>query len=84
MKHTPESVRELVGRLGEGALGRISDARLLCVQARSVLSDLLAENERMREALTEMYESACRNASSTPSKAAFLKARAALTPESKE
>ncbi len=39
---------------------------------------LIATAPELLEALQEMYDSACTNASSTPSKAAFLKARVTL------
>jgi chromosome segregation ATPase len=50
----------------------------LAERARGERDTARAMAKRLAGALEEMYESSCRNANSTPSKAAFIKAREAL------
>lgn len=89
MKHTPESVRVLVRDIGVAAaiLERKGfPMNALCVRtAIERLSDLLAENERMREALQWFVDDIDgTHTSMVDFSANVARARAALTPESKE
>lgn len=47
-------------------------------EAKTEIERLRTDNKALTEALEKMWDSACTNARSTPSKSAFLKARAAL------
>jgi hypothetical protein len=51
---------------------------LRAIRADDEVARVIAAAPDLVDALAEMYESACTNATSTPSKAAFIKARAAL------
>lgn len=93
MKHTPESVREIARLLPDTPVFCRDHAKRV-TDAATMLSDLLAENERMREALEQFTHCARYDATMEGPKLrgwdrseldrSLTTARAALTPESKE
>lgn len=60
---------------GSGALG-LSDEEGIAIQTAN--AHQIAASGALYDALQEMWDTSCTNATSTPSKAAFLKAHAAL------